>query len=139
MSLDIYIPQPRPVIVGGKTINVLPLKMSQIQGFTRAILPALAPLGTGDIATAIAVGGDDLMRAAALAIGEPQAFVGYLYPHEFILLVEAIVEVNADFFARRALPALNSMLEKTATTLEAMPLPSFLPTGTAGPESSTTP
>ena len=134
MSLDIYTPQPRPVTAGGKTINVLPLKVRQIPGFTRAIVPVLAPLGAGDLATAIAVGGEDLVRAVAIATDQPEDWLGELLPDEFLALVTAVVDVNADFFARRVLPALNAATETTLATLGMTPLPSSSPTVTARSE-----
>ncbi len=139
MSLDVYVPEPRTVAAGGKTIDVLPLRVRQIPGFTRAVVPVLGPLGTGDLATAIAVGGEDLVSAVAIATGEPEDWLGELLPDEFLALVTAVVEVNADFFARRVLPALNAATETTLATLGVTRSPSSSPTATAGPTSSTTP
>ncbi len=139
MSLDIYTPQPWPVTVCGKTIDVLPLRVRQIPGFTRAVTPVLAPLVAGDLAAVIAVGGEDLVRAVAIATEQSEDWLGELLPDEFLALVTAVVGVNTDFFVQRVLPALNAATETTLATLGVTPLPSSSPTATAGPESSTTP
>ncbi|MCB1630603.1 MAG: hypothetical protein H7A12_07270 [Pseudomonadales bacterium] len=85
------------------------------------------------------MGGDDLVRAVAIATDQTEDWLGELLPDEFLPLVTAVVEVNADFFVRRVLPALNAATETTLATLGMTPLPSSSPTATAGPESSTTP
>lgn len=93
----------------------------------------------GDLATVITVGGEDLVRAVAIATDQTEDRLGELLPDEFLALVTAVVDVNADFFVRRVLPALNAATETTLATLGVTPLLSSSPTATAGPESSTTP
>lgn len=46
----------------------------------------------------IAVGGEDLVRAVAIATDQPEDWLGELLPDEFLALVTAVVDVNTDFF-----------------------------------------
>lgn len=139
MSLDTYVIDVRQLLVAGKSVGIAPLKVRQIPAFTRAVGPVLAPLLAGDLMSAVAQGGDDLVRAAAIATGESVEWLGELLPDEFLTLLANVIEVNADFFVQRVLPTLNAAAEKTQAILGATPSLSSAPTDTASPASSTTP
>jgi len=131
MPLETYVPEIRQFDVAGRVVAIAPLKVRQIPAFTRAISPVLGPLAAGDVLTAVAVGGEDLTRAVGIATGEDEAWLGELNADDFLLLAAAVIEVNADFFARRVLPALTAATERTQAILGAMPLPSSAATGTS--------
>lgn len=139
MSLDVYIPAPRLVSAGGKDLAILPLRVRQIPAFTRYVSPVIAPLAGGDLLTAIATGGDDLVRAVAVATGESEDWLADLYPDDFLAITTAVVEVNADFFARRVLPALTAATETTLATLGVTPSPNSARAGIAPTTASGTP
>lgn len=139
MSLDVYVPEPRVIEAGGKTLQILPLKVRQIPAFARHITPVVGPLLSGEFLEAMAVGGEDLVQAVRVATGEPEAWLADLYPQDFLVIVAAVVEVNADFFAQRVLPALDLAVENTRKILGATRLPSSLPAATAMATASTTP
>ena len=142
MGIDTFVPEVRQLLVAGKTVACPPLRVRQIPAFTRAVAPILTPLLAGNWLSAVCEGGDELLRAVAIATGEPPEWLGELMPDELITLVAAVVEVNADFFVRRVLPTLNAAAATVQTTLAAMPgtmpSPSSAPTDTASPASSST-
>lgn len=139
MALDTYVPEVRQLLVAGKTIACPPLRVRQIPAFTRAVAPILAPLLAGDWLRAVCDGGEDLVRAIAIATGETVEWLGELLPDELVTLAVAVTEVNADFFVRRVLPALTEAVATVTTTLGEMPSPSSPPAATAIPASSITP
>lgn len=117
MSLETYVPEIRHPLIGGKNVTVAPLKVRQIPAFTRAISPIMGPLLAGDMLAAVSVGGEDLVRAIAIATGEPEDWLGDLLPDEFIQLAAAVVEVNADFFVHRVMPELTRTTSHLTTAL----------------------
>jgi hypothetical protein len=127
MTLDTYINEPTLCQVGGKQIAVSPLKVRQIPAFTRAISPVMGPLMAGDILTAIAIAGDDLVRALSIATGEPVDWLGDLEADAFVKLASTVLEINADFFVRRLTPEITRVSESLSKILGATPLPPSLP------------
>lgn len=128
MGLDTYIPTPRDVVAGGKTLQITPLRVRQIPAFAAAVAPAAGLLMSGDVLKALAVHGDSMLQAVAVATGEPADWLGDLLPDDFIGLASVVVEVNADFFVQRLAPAIEAataQLQRTLTpTAGATPSPS---------------
>lgn len=132
----------REVVLKGVSLKVSPLKVGQLPAFTRAIKPVFAafasllasplsvgPAGEGgdpslpeidfdleQVADLIADHGDKLMEACAIAIRRDKKEIEDLELDEFISLVRAIIEVNADFFAR-------AMNREKVNVLERAPIP----------------
>lgn len=108
-DLDILDPTGRNVMVGGRTVSVVPLTIGQLPRFVRAIQPA-APLLAGDTdinwLPLVAEHGEALIAAAAVATGIEPKDIEALAPDEFVLLCGAIFEVNCDFFVQRLAPAM---------------------------------
>jgi hypothetical protein len=116
-GLDAFIPEIRHPQIGGKSVNVAPLKVRQIPPFVRALGPAFGPLSHGRIDAAIGLHGEALIEAIAIATGESSDWLGDLDADEFMRLVGDVVEVNADFFVHRVLPTLNATVDKVTTAL----------------------
>lgn len=129
--LDVYVVTPCEVAVAGKAVAVSPLRVRQIPAFARHVAPVAAFLMNGDLLAAVAAGGEDMVKALAVATGEPEDWLGDLLPDEFVALAAAVMEVNADFFVRRVAPALAAAGETMKTQM---------PTAgeTSSPSSSTT-
>lgn len=109
----------RPVDFKGETVTVSPLTVRQIPAFARAIKPSFPELasvfgGLMDgaeidpqvIVDLLADHGDALIDATAVATGKPAEWIGESDAAEFIGLVRAVIEVNADFFAQRLGPTM---------------------------------
>lgn len=124
MSLETYVPEIRHPLICGKNVTVAPLKVRQIPPFLRAAGPAAQALFMGDLAGALAVHGESLIHALAVATGEPADWLGELAADEFLTLLGEVVEVNADFFAHRVSPALTATVDKLSQALTAGATPS---------------
>lgn len=103
----------------GEKVEVRPLEIRQIPPFARAIrfaAPSLArtyaSAGLDDgsfeasVLDLIAEHGEMLIAACAIAIDREAEWLAKAPPDEFITLLKAIVQVNADFFASRVAPML---------------------------------
>jgi hypothetical protein len=119
-TLETYIPVPREIVVGGKTLAITPLRVRQIPAFVRAVAAAAPLLMSGRIADAVALHGEGLVTAMAVATGEAEAMIGELLPDEFLLLVSVVMEVNGDFFAQRVAPQIMAIQQKAETAMKAM-------------------
>jgi hypothetical protein len=136
MSLDAFLPQARSVSVGGRTLSILPLRVKQIPAFAKAIAPAMSRIASGDIIGAVAEHGEQIIDAVSIATGAERDFVEALEADAFLELASVVMEVNADFFARRVLPALEKMSETMVRTLGAQPSPSSSQPASASATSS---
>ncbi len=131
---DLSVLEPTTVTVGyrGETLEITPLKVGQIPRFLRAVRPMFGALagqvtspgvaGGGvelDILKLVEDHGEGLIEAAAIAINRKPEWVGGGDADQFALLVKAVIEVNADFFAKRVAPLLGNL-----PGVEAVNLPS---------------
>ena len=112
-TLNDLVAEPRTLHVGGKELQIAPLKVRQLPAFVRIAKPLIdelalvTVLGPLEIADLIGTHGEQLVEAAAVATGEPVLWIGALDLADFVDLVSAVVEANADFFVRRLVPALD--------------------------------
>jgi hypothetical protein len=108
----------------GETLRVTPLKVGQIPRFLRTVRPMFGALagklgspgqaGGGvdlelDILKLVEDHGETLIDAVAIAINKPAAWVAEGEADEFAQLVKVVIEVNADFFAKKVAPHLGSL------------------------------
>lgn len=119
MSLDAFAPTPCILRVGGCDLTILPLKMRQIPPFSRAVKLVAPYLLADQMLLAVQDQYDSLRDAVAIAAQVEVEWLGDLYPDDFILLAAAVVEVNADFFARRVLPAIRTASEAVTRAISA--------------------
>lgn len=119
-TLETYVPVPREIVVGGKTLAITPLRVRKIPAFTRAIAAAAPLLMDGKTGAAVALHGEDIITAMVVATGEPESMIGDLLPDEFLLLVSTVMEVNGDFFARRVAPLIMAIQAKAEAAVKAM-------------------
>lgn len=109
----------RWVAPDGTPVDIAPLKVRQIQPFATALAPVLAGVqivgGQVPIAPLLAAHADAIAAAIAVATGQSATWLGDLDVDVFIDLAAQVVEVNADFFARRVVP----MAERQAMAISA--------------------
>ncbi len=108
--------EPRIVRAGGRDVQVRPITPRQIPSFVKAIRPLQNALGAGlslDALQGAALLGlvedhaEDVVQAVAVATRQSPDFIGdEIDIAELVELTAAVIEVNADFFARRVAPAL---------------------------------
>lgn len=124
-ELEKLFPAAREVQVGAKTVKVEALgirKLGQVARLLKKIADA-----AGDEPTVIDVfveHHDELIAIVATATGEADDWVGRIPPADFVKLVFAVVEVNADFFVR-GLPELNANVQATMRALGVGPTSSI--------------
>lgn len=114
-DLETLIPQPVTLEIGGKTIELKPVTMRQLQPAIKAALPILQALKSGALdleklqsmdllawIEAYAIHGDALSEMVAYLAGvTPEALADWT-PDQVILAASAVVRVNTDFFASLA-------------------------------------
>ena len=117
-DLDVLYPAGKAIQAGGETIIIKPIKFGQLPQASRLIAPiskqvAAAFKTEGDRTVAdtaalfvelLAMGGDDLLAALGFFVGKPREWFDTLDNDEGMALLNAVFEVNADFFSRRVLP-----------------------------------
>lgn len=111
----------------GGVIEVRPLTIGQLPGFTRAARPIieqlapsrgagggleikLAEIDVGVVLDWIERYGERLCEACAIAVGKRVEEIKAGAPDEFLELVTRILAVNFDFFVRRLLPSVTHAL-----------------------------
>jgi hypothetical protein len=115
-ELEIVSPLETVVNFEGEQITISPIRMGKLQAFTIAVEPVAQDFidainGEGNLLKTIKLHGGDLIDAVHIATGVPKEKLNDAMPDDFIKLAAAVVEVNADFFARRLLPAVRGAID----------------------------
>lgn len=126
-DLETLIPAPVELTLGGKTLAIVPFKVGVLPKMARACAPFMDLLKPGtsvDWLKLVGDHGENVFTALAIATGQQQEWVENLTAEEAILLAEAVIGVNADFFTRRVLPAITVGAVKLTTMIMAGRTPS---------------
>ena len=125
-ELERLIPQGTKVSVADDTVILYPLKVGQLPAMLRAVGGLAGHLQRDPIdwLQLLAEHGDALLDAVAIGSGKTRAWVDGLAPDDALLLAAKVVEVNADFFARRVIPRIETLFDSARTLAAA--------SGTAG-------
>lgn len=119
---EAFFQEPRVVEIRGKQIGVAPLPvkhLSKAARLARPITAAIVEIGAGfevgmaqaDMVLRIAESADEVIGLCALATGESEQWIGELDLAELVRLATVVLEVNADFFIRRLMPAAQEAME----------------------------
>ncbi len=124
-ELAALLPQPKVLQLGHQTVEITPIRVGEIQAFSRAIAPMAAALqgltvnsqaGPAHWLTLVSEHTTSVVQAVAVATRSPKEWVEGLTVGELVLLATVVVEVNADFllqvWTRQAWPALSKLLAK---------------------------
>lgn len=123
-ELDALANAPLTVTVGGRAVAVTPVRVAELPAMLRACEPIFAQLAGGDVAAALLHNADAAIDAIAVGARMPRAEIDALELDELIDLGGAVLQVNADFFARRLAPAFVAASEKVTRALAgSMPSP----------------
>lgn len=95
-------------------MDVSPLKVKDLPAFLAAIEPIARELAQGDILAALARHADAVIAATAIGAGVQRAWLEEQDAGVLVDLASQVMEVNADFFARRVLPRLTAAAETLA-------------------------
>lgn len=122
-DLDALANTPLTVTVGGRPVDITPIRVVELPAMLRACEPIFTQLSAGDVAAALLQNPDAAIVAIAVGARLTRAEIDALALDELIDLGGAVLQVNADFFARRLAPAFVSASEKVTRALAgSMPL-----------------
>lgn len=116
-ELDALANTPLTVTVGGRVLAVTPVRVAELPAMLRACEPIFAQLSGGDVEAALLHNADAAITAIAVGARLSRAEIDALGLDELIDLGGAVLQVNADFFARRLAPAFVSASEKVTRAL----------------------
>lgn len=107
--------------INGERLVIRPLKVGQLPGIAKALRGvefSAAQDGEGiDLISLIASHGDQVIDAVGIAIVKPRAWVEELELDDLIEIAGIVFEKNADFFFCRAMPAIESMLQRATAAV----------------------
>ncbi|MEA9886021.1 hypothetical protein VDG05_17065 [Xanthomonas campestris pv. raphani] len=143
-DIDVIIPPSRVITFRGEQLEVAPLTLAQLGPFIKATRPII---GRVIIAASLASAGatievaalmmdvleqdaDAFAKGGAIVTGRPEAWVAGASLADAAALVEAVVELNEDFFGQR----LPSLMRAAGKAIDAVGMTQAQP---AGPISST--
>jgi len=122
-SFDVLEPSGSSVTYRGEGLEITPIKIGELpklvrttRGLINALLemPEVPEEGDGLVALILdllADHGEAAFEAAAICIGRPVEWVRGGDVDEFVLLAQAVMGVNRDFFVQRLAPLLGQRLE----------------------------
>jgi hypothetical protein len=127
-ELAALLPQPQVLQLGHRAVEITPIRVSEIQAFSRAIAPMAtalqgltldSPAGPAGLASWLNLVSEhttSVVQAVAVATRSPKEWVEGLTVGELVLLSIKVVEVNADFllqvWTQQAWPTLSKLLVK---------------------------
>lgn len=91
-----------------------PVKVKDLPAFLAAVEPIARELAAGDLLAALARHADAVIAATAIGAGVERAWLEEQTPDVLVDLAARVMEVNADFFVRVALPRITAAAEKLA-------------------------
>ena len=116
-ELDALANAPLTVTVGGRMVPITPVRVAELPAMLRACEPIFSQLAGGDVAAALLHNPDAAISAIAVGARLARADIDALALDELIELGGAVMQVNADFFARRLAPAFVAASERVTKAL----------------------
>lgn len=115
--------------IATRAITIEPVRVRDLPAFLHAVEPIARDLAAGDLMGALARQADRFIAATAIGAGVDRSWLDARSADDLVQLAGAVLEVNADFFVRRVIPA----IEQAALALNgAMPTPSGGTPGSPG-------
>lgn len=123
-QLDALANVPLAVTVGGRELAITPIRVAELPAMLRACEPIFALLAGGDVMASLLHDADSAINAIAIGARIPRAELDAFELDELVALGGTVLQVNADFFARRLAPAFIGASQKVAAALGgSTPLP----------------
>jgi hypothetical protein len=106
--------QPTLITIAGENLELKPITFGQLPAVLELVGPLLADLNRDgvDMVDLIMRHADRLLPLAALLTGRQREWIDALPLDEAAELIGTLIEINADFFARRVLPRLNARMDR---------------------------
>lgn len=110
----------KTLTIAGQALTIEPVRLGQLGAFLRAVQPIAAELVNGevDVVALLADHTERVLAALSAATGQPHAWVAALALDEAVLLAAAVIEVNADFFVQRVMPAVTAQLGAVRASIQ---------------------
>lgn len=108
-ELETIVNAPQPLTLpGGRVLEVTPIRVKELPSFIAALEPIIDRLAGGaSVESLIVYNSEAVIAATAIGLRLTRAEVDDFDLDDLVAGASKVVEVNADFFARRVLPALN--------------------------------
>jgi len=118
-ELETIVNAPQPLTLSdGRVLDVTPIKTREFPAFTNALNPVIGMIAAGvEVQSLLAQNSEAVIAATAIGLRIPRAELDDFDLDDLILGAAKVMEVNADFFARRVLPALNQTTAKMSGLL----------------------
>lgn len=117
-------PVPETVTIGGETLGLTPLKVGELPAFARAVQPMVQRFSASpDWLALMADDGEAVIEAVSIASRRPREWVAGLDLDDAVRLAQAVFEVNADFFVRRLMPAIDAAAARIGRRTRVTPGP----------------
>lgn len=108
-ELETLINAPQQITLSnGRVLDVTPIRVKELPSFAAALGPIFDMLAGGaSVQALIAHNSESVIAATAIGMRIPRAEIDQFELDDLVVCAAKVIEVNADFFARRVLPALN--------------------------------
>lgn len=118
-ELDIVVNTPVTLTLStGLEIVVTPIRVKELPAFIAAIQPLIAMADSGfDVVAMLAQNSDAVIAATAIGLRISRAQADEMGIDDLVESALSVIEVNADFFARRVQPALMRAQQTMAARL----------------------
>lgn len=116
-DLKVLFPEGKTVEANGESITLKPFTFGQLPKVMNLIAPVIKQMNQSGVVGAsttlgaieswvdlFASGGESLIGFMAWATGKDRVWFDTMSMDEGVMLMQAIIEVNSDFFGRRILP-----------------------------------
>lgn len=115
-------PQGKEITIEDKSMVIKPFRLGDLPKVFKLIEPLTGPIsammaspkGMASIVSLLAEGGDSVLDLMAVGSRQPRAWIDTLEMDDGATLLLAVIEVNADFFIRKALPMVNAKMAQIA-------------------------
>ncbi len=114
----------KTLTVAGRELAIASVPVRDLQAFLAALEPVARELMAGDILPAIVRHTDAVITATAIGAGVERQWLEAQDAEALVLLAGAVIEVNADFFVQRLVPALTMAAQALAAASEMWATPS---------------
>ncbi len=99
-----------------KTIEINPVIVGNLAAFVAAVMPIAQQMMRGDVVEALIKHTDNVITATAIGACVPRDRLDASGTDALAILAARVMEVNADFFARRLLPELTQVAGRIGAT-----------------------
>lgn len=136
MSLETFVPTPKPVKIATRVVQVTDAKLGQMPALSRAVKPIYGLMFVADFMSILGEHAEDAMATIIAATDVTEAEAKALDQAQAVELLSAIFEVNAGFFIHHTRPAMTRAVQAAQDRIK-MLAPAGPPSSPASPAADT--